>query len=72
MHDWLEAERMISAKHLTIEALTIGVSAPERQAASHKMETSTGEKTAPSPIVPKKVDAKKALPKAASNKRKKA
>lgn len=83
MHDWLEAERIIAAKHVTIEAMGAGISAhipdtlrsspdkiAKKKSAAAAKKTDT-KKSAAKTAVPKKKAAKKSDPGSAVSKRKK-
>lgn len=70
--DWLEAERLITAKHLTIEAMTASISVPADDSKPPAKTTKPKKTAAKEPsAAPKKPAAKKAAPKAAVPKRKK-
>jgi len=70
LHDWLEAERIIAAKYVTIEAMAVSSRAPEKPKAPAK--TSAKKPLKESSAAPKKTAAKKPAAKTAAPKRKKA
>lgn len=71
LHDWLEAERIIAAKYVTIEAMAASARAPEGTKAKAKAITGTKKPSRESSTAPQKAVAKKPSAKAAAPKRKK-
>jgi len=64
LHDWLEAERIIAAKYLTIEAMTVSSRTPEKPKISVK--TSAKKPLKEAAAAPEKAVAKKPAAKAAA------
>lgn len=69
LHDWLEAERIIAAKYVTIEAMAVSSHTPEEPKAPAK--TSAKKPLKKAAAAPGKAAAKKPAAKATASKRKK-